>query len=700
MGWGDLFDVARFHDYLESVVYPKLYLADTFDGDNSFPTNSSRGSLLNSRGSLNGHGKVLGAIRLSQARSRVQPNCTVVGQVPGDALCVMPYGAISEDRTTYGLDGSYVADSKFGYGKGSNYLAPLSGITYYTGPFVVYLDNPAITKDPEGVLKILKGLRENGWVDLKTKVIFIDINIYNPSTRRWVLMRFVAEFLDGGGLKTGVQVVPLQLFDPSLSDRKQAGKVALIVIFYLFVLGYSFEALRDLYRNPLSVFQIGVFFNVINLAIFWTSLYYMIMSWTTAPLELDLGTNSYIETREKMKYLSRASDFAAFNAFFTITKLLKYMNYIPSFRTLLSTFADVYESSIAFLLICILTYFATSQAFHVMLGDNLYQYRSLKDSFYSLFQMSFGVYDYESMRWINPIGAPIIFFMFIILVVFILMNMFVAILLDGFQRSRERDSITSLSAKQAWDDIINTMEYYLLDKFLFNIPILGPYLVELHENVQSKLIPALLSMAENSRLVEAIDKDGDGLSLEEMKAYFDKNNDGDISLSEMKQGLLATGISAEKAGKIIDTLNFNEDNKIQASELTVLAKGTTLEAREEAAQKEAAQRRAKENVRRRKSSMSRGRAGSILSHGSNTTESNPLSLALNELRESKNLILAGQTKLTKELAKLANYNAIILDLAGNIIMFLLILSFTFALDKEGGGGISPAQSRGLSESKS
>lgn len=80
---------------------------------------------------------------------------------------------------------------------------PYQGIfqTYSGGGYVAELG--ATFSEAQMVLKFL---RDNSWVDKRTRAVFIEANIFNPNMNLWGISLYLCEFLQTGG-KQEFQIV-------------------------------------------------------------------------------------------------------------------------------------------------------------------------------------------------------------------------------------------------------------------------------------------------------------------------------------------------------------------------------------------------------------------------------------------------------------------------------------------------------------
>ena len=91
-----------------------------------------------------------------------------------------------------------------------------------------------------------------------------------------------------------------------------------------------------------------------------------------------------------------------------------------------------------FLVIFVVVYVAYAHAFFMAFGSDLPAFASLLDSLYSLFMVILGDFDFNEMKEANPIMTPVLFFSFIASCFFVLLNMFIAILTEAYEKAKVR----------------------------------------------------------------------------------------------------------------------------------------------------------------------------------------------------------------------------------------------------------------------
>ena len=97
----------------------------------------------------------------------------------------------------------------------------------------------------------------------------------------------------------------------------------------------------------------------------------------------------------------------------------------------------------SFLIVFFVFYIAYSILHYFLFGPVLEEYNSFVTTIETLFSTVMGVFDFEIIRENNRILGPIIFFSFNMIMVMILMNVFLAILMDAFAEVQADENLKS-----------------------------------------------------------------------------------------------------------------------------------------------------------------------------------------------------------------------------------------------------------------
>jgi polycystin 1L2 len=127
--------------------------------------------------------------------------------------------------------------------------------------------------------------------------------------------------------------------------------------------------------------------------------------------------------------------------FFIYIRFMKYVKAVPRmdqpFRALGRATADL----VAFGFIFVVVFGGFTASFHLMFGSDVYACRSLIATAFTLFQLCLGNFDFYQLMLSNRVATPVLFLVFLFLIVFTVLNIFVAIIDFNYGQVRERRGV-------------------------------------------------------------------------------------------------------------------------------------------------------------------------------------------------------------------------------------------------------------------
>lgn len=85
----------------------------------------------------------------------------------------------------------------------------------------------------------------------------------------------------------------------------------------------------------------------------------------------------------------------------------------------------------------VLVLVGSGQGFFMAFGVYLYSFRSLMESVLGLLRMAVGDFDYSELQGAQPVLGPLMFWVYIFLVFFVLMSMFIALIAEAFEDAKD-----------------------------------------------------------------------------------------------------------------------------------------------------------------------------------------------------------------------------------------------------------------------
>jgi hypothetical protein len=183
---------------------------------------------------------------------------------------------------------------------------------------------------------------------------------------------------------------------------------------------------------------------------------------------------------------------------------------------------------------------------------------------------------------VQPIITPVIFVTFVVLVVFSLINMFIAIIMDAFAEAKEAID-QEISNVTPHDDsffitIFDAIQEMIIVDILFRIPGFKIILNPLYVFIGSKLVKIrfreellqFTAPAASADTTTGLPRSGrNQIDVEKLMSVLDYNKDGKVHLDEAITRLSTFGVT--NAVELVIQVDVNEDGFISKGELQHLA---------------------------------------------------------------------------------------------------------------------------------
>jgi len=389
---------------------------------------------------LHGYNRLIGPVRLRQVRVMAD-SCDVPAMFATLIdRCYAPYAATLHDDQPFGPP-----DRKWLH----QTMAQLDGDThngeyaqYGGGGFVVDLPSNATA-----AALALEQLEQDGFVDRATRAVFVDLSAYNANVGMFYSARILFEFLPSGGVMPSptLRVLRPLLYTTTIDFVRAFFEVIFVLYVLVFIVQESREIRRASDREGGMRAYFGDKWNLLdwcNILLFLVviALRLYVFAHTNEMLTLIAGMepDDYINLQPLMFQLQQVQNLSAVNCFILFVKVFKYVAVIPQMNLLFATLAvagiDLLFFSVVFLVIIM----GFAMSFYMAFGLHVAGYSSVATSLLSLFQLVLGIFDYDELYKANRVLAPLLFCFFTVLVIFVLMNIFLAIINDAFMLVNEQ----------------------------------------------------------------------------------------------------------------------------------------------------------------------------------------------------------------------------------------------------------------------
>jgi hypothetical protein len=135
-----------------------------------------------------------------------------------------------------------------------------------------------------------------------------------------------------------------------------------------------------------------------------------------------------------------------FNSILTFFKILKYLSHIPMFARLVKILSASIEDVCSFMINVFISLLAFAGAFHLTYGNHMFEFATWGESFMTLFRYSFGDWDIPLLQSYQPDIGLVYFMLWSILAICLLLNMFIAIIMESYDKVNQEEEKISMFA--------------------------------------------------------------------------------------------------------------------------------------------------------------------------------------------------------------------------------------------------------------
>lgn len=348
-------------------------------------------------------------------------------------VCFAPYSESGEDQQRYDPDfRKYTAEEAWLYQSGdilgsawhSGQISSYSGAGY--SQTLHYLKNETYA--------IVAELKQGLWITQGTRFVSIDFTVYNANINLFCVVKLSFEFPATGG------VIPMQTFTTvkllKYTDGIDYFLMACEFIFIIYIMYYIVEESLEIKTHKWRYF-----FNVWNLldlvviGISATQIFLNIFNLVTVSgllRELLDKPFNYADFSQLANTARQLTILSAFNIFVAWIKVFKYLSFNKTMTQLSGTLSAATKDLSGFSVMFCIIYFAFVQLGYLLFGIQVRDFRSFKDSVFTLFRMILGDFNFKAIENASTVLGPIYFLSYIFFVFFVLLNMFLAIINDTY----------------------------------------------------------------------------------------------------------------------------------------------------------------------------------------------------------------------------------------------------------------------------
>eukprot|EP00282_Hemiselmis_andersenii_P016328 CAMPEP_0114142774 /NCGR_PEP_ID=MMETSP0043_2-20121206/18626_1 /TAXON_ID=464988 /ORGANISM="Hemiselmis andersenii, Strain CCMP644" /LENGTH=592 /DNA_ID=CAMNT_0001237015 /DNA_START=181 /DNA_END=1956 /DNA_ORIENTATION=+ len=377
--------------------------------------------------------RVIGQVRFRQLR--VQPNvgCVVPEYMDQySTACYPGFSTTNEDVSAFGPVGELTGLPIWRWRTASEldegWIVGKASGAYYAGSGF----NFSMPTERVAAEEMLRFHRDNNWIDLQTRAVFVDFVSYNPNVRLLTLAKVIFELPPTGGAIPSItlRTSPLRMILPSESSTAMlAAEITLIVL----TASYMIIDLHTAYRRGLTFLTdpwrlLDATNYLAYIVAFSLRLQpFYIMSARGFPPPPD----AFVNYESAMWAVVQWKNVIALVALLSWIRLLKGIRLLRFMQIVTTTLGRAFLQVLPFCLVFVLLLWAFAIAHRLAFGDLVYSFRSVLMSMFTLQRVLLGADDFAVLWDANRLLGPLFYLGWTLASYLILANIFAAVLVEA-----------------------------------------------------------------------------------------------------------------------------------------------------------------------------------------------------------------------------------------------------------------------------
>mmetsp|Transcript_2016 Transcript_2016/g.4059 ORF Transcript_2016/g.4059 Transcript_2016/m.4059 type:complete len:689 (-) Transcript_2016:49-2115(-) len=327
------------------------------------------------------------------------------------------------------------------------WYSPSTKMSYGGGGQTIEFDN-----DYDNTTAVWTKVKDFNFFDESTRAVFVQTNFYNANVDLVGAVKFSIEFVASGAVITSSQIKCLPLIRPVrvlMGDGASSYDALVFIaelVFYGMVLMYivdEFRIMKGMGKKAylknfwcmLDSFSLFLFLIVMILRFFsLTFIGYVYDDFKKEDTYLDLDWVVY--------FAGLVDNVNSFNAVLTFLKLFKFVRENRRMSQLIDTIKVASIDMLSILVIIAIVASGYGIAFHIAFGHAVDEYRDFTESLFTLFLATLGDFDMDELRSYNQVLGAFLFVSFIVIMFFIVVSMFLAIVDSAYEAVREEIALS------------------------------------------------------------------------------------------------------------------------------------------------------------------------------------------------------------------------------------------------------------------
>ena len=284
--------------------------------------------------------------------------------------------------------------------------------------------------------KNLEKLKNSRWLDRHTRAVIVEFALFNPNTNHFSMVTITFEFAATGGCIHYHSIYTFKLY--RYTTGYQFFVVVCEVLFVLLLLLYLYRECKEWYHLRWKYF--AQFWNLVEVTIYALSSvaigFYVYRQKLANDLlrKLPAKKPQTFINFQFAAYIDQVFIYiVALIVFFVSIKFIKLLRFNRRMSILADTLKHSWKPLGMFSIVMGIVLTSTFAFATIVFGRQMYGYRNMLVTAATQISLLLGKFDFNEYQNTNRVIGPIFFFLYIIMVNWILLNMFLSIINDSFE---------------------------------------------------------------------------------------------------------------------------------------------------------------------------------------------------------------------------------------------------------------------------
>ena len=283
-------------------------------------------------------------------------------------------------------------------------------------------------------------LEHEGWIDEYTRAVFLEFTVYNAQVNLFGIVTYLCENVESAGIFPMFRIEPINIL--SYYTSTAWFQVFCEIMFVAFNFFFIIKEIRN-YRQMGRRHYLRRFWTWIELSIIISSICAIVMFFNryfvTAKLLKkfkETHGNGYINFQYVGYWNEILMYIVGWLVFLATIKFLRLLRFNKKMSLLAATLKHACYPLTMFGLMFSIVFLAFVQFFYYLYFINLDDFRTIVHTAETCVQMILGRFNFFAMKDASSVLGPMFFFIYVISVGYILINMFITILNESFTAVR------------------------------------------------------------------------------------------------------------------------------------------------------------------------------------------------------------------------------------------------------------------------